>query len=237
MKRENIGFLGSQGKGMTGYSVILTGLKHNRTILAFKGINDKLAPNDVKWNKLKTRWFYFSTMMGKSYGTLKRAVAFAKNKKIPYAFNPSMYLAKQGLKKLKPIITGCDLLVLNKEEAQAVLKKKAQPVVLLKGLAQRAKRVIITDGPRAVHATDGTKHYLLQPHKTKIVEATGAGDAFAAGTVAGLIITKDLAKALKWGLAESESVLGHIGAKKDLLTRPQIDKQARKPAKLKITRL
>src|SRR3972149_5452603 len=43
MKRERVDFLGAKGKGMTGYSVILTGLEQNRTILAFKGVNDQLS--------------------------------------------------------------------------------------------------------------------------------------------------------------------------------------------------
>lgn len=238
MKREHIDFLGVSGAGMTGYSVILTGLEHNRTILTYKGINDKLLPKEVLWNKFKTKWMYLSTMMNKSFATLKHAALSAKTNKIKYAFNPSMYLAKQGIKKLKPIIQDCDLLVLNREEAQALLRTEKRCVEMLPELQKYSKIAVITDGPKTVHAYNGIEHYQLEPPNIKVIETTGAGDAFAAGMVAGLMIKKDIATAMQWGMAESGSVIQHLGAKQKLLTRKEIEHQVKtKPAKITITRL
>jgi ribokinase len=237
MKRERVAFLGASGAGMSGYSVILTGLEQNRTILAYKGANDRLTAGDVPWKRLNTAWFYFSAMMGASFGTLKRAAALAKEKGIRYAFNPSMYLAQQGLKALKPVIDGCDVLVLNREEAQALLGTQQRCVEMLPELQKHAKIAVITDGPRTAHASNGIHHYAIEPPSIKVVETTGAGDAFAAGFVAGLILTKDIAEALQWAMAESCSVIQHLGAKQKLLTRNEIRRWARHPAKLSITRL
>lgn len=55
------------------------------------------------------------------------------------------------------------------------------------------------------------------PHAVKIVEQTGAGDAFAAGFVAMQMKGKSIEESLKFGLRESESVLGAFGAKNNLL--------------------
>ena len=238
MKRERVDFLGAQSAGMTGYSVILTGLEQDRTILTYKGVNDQLTPNDVPWKKLNTRWFYFSAMMGKSFETLKRAALFAKKNGIKYAFNPSLYLAKQGAKALKPIIQDCDLLVLNREEAQALLGTQDRCVEMLPELQKYAKIAVITDGPKTAHAYNGIKHYALEPPNLKIVETTGAGDAFAAGMLAGLFIKKDISQAMQLGMAESGSVIQHIGAKQKLLTRAEAERWMRtRPAKLTIARL
>ena len=57
----------------------------------------------------------------------------------------------------------------------------------------------------------------MQAHSMKVVEATGAGDAFAAGFVSGLIRGKDVEFALQLGLANAESVISHKGAKSKLL--------------------
>ena len=254
MKREHVDFLGSHGKGiadrgrrtsadsvsrgMTGYSVILTGLEHDRTILAFKGVNDKLAPKDVSWNKLSTKWFYFSAMLGKSFETLKRAALFAKKHGIKYAFNPSMYLAQQGVRALKPIIQDCDLLVLNREEAQALLGVKDRCVEMLPALQKYAKIAVITDGPKTAHAYNGIEHYQLEPPNIKVIETTGAGDAFAAGMLAGLVLKKDIAAAMQYGMAESGSVIQHIGAKQRLLSRAEAERWiTTRPAKLTVSRL
>jgi ribokinase len=220
---------------MTGYSVILTGLEHDRSILAFKGVNDKLAPYEVPWKKLNTKWFYFSAMMNQSFETLKKAALFAKKKGIRYAFNPSMYIAKMGARVLKPIIEDCDLLIMNKEEAQALTGKNVGCKQLLAELQKYAKIAVVTDGPRVAHAYNGIELYQLIPPHIKVVESTGAGDAFAAGMVAGIIVKQDLAEAMQWAMAESASVLQHIGAKQDLLTRRQIEKA--KKARIIVTRL
>jgi ribokinase len=235
MKREKVNAMVSRGTGMTGYSVILTGLEHDRTILAYKGVNDKLSSADVPWKKLGTKWLYLSAMLGKSFDTLVKAAQFAKQNNIKYAFNASMYLARQGVKALWPIIKDCDVLVLNREEAQALLGTQKRCRDMLPELQKYAKIAVITDGPRPAHAYNGIEHYEITPPDIKVVETTGAGDAFASGFVAGLIVKKDIAAALQWAMAESCSVIQHIGAKQKLLTRKEIERA--KPAKLTVTRL
>ena len=234
-RREGVSFLGTSGKGMTGYSVILTGLERNRTILAYKGVNDQLSPNDIPWDKLTAKWLYLGAMMGKSFETLRHVAAFAKEEGIKYAFNPSMYLAQQGIKKLRTIIDGCDLLILNREEAQALLGMQQRCVEMLPELQKYSKIAVITDGPKPAHAYNGIMHYEIVPPDIKVIEPTGAGDAFAAGMVAGLMIEKDIPTALQWAMAESCSVIQHLGAKQKLLTRAEITKA--RPAKLRMERL
>ncbi|MBI2647466.1 carbohydrate kinase family protein [Candidatus Woesearchaeota archaeon] len=72
LKKEKIDLLCSHGKGHAGYSVILDTLEHDRTILVYKGINDQLRNYDIPYKKIKTKWFYFSAMMGESFHTLER---------------------------------------------------------------------------------------------------------------------------------------------------------------------
>lgn len=238
MKRERVAVLGKRGAGMTGYSVILTGLERDRTILAYKGVNDSLVPADVPWKKLNAKWLYCGAMLNKSFETLKRAVAFAKKNGIRYAFNPSMYLARQGVKALGPIIEDCDVLVLNKEEAQALLGVNDKCVEMLPALQRYAKIAVITDGPKTAHAYNGIQHFAIEPPDVKVVETTGAGDAFAAGLVAGIMRTRDLATAMQWAMAESCSVIQHVGAKQKLLSRAEIERWVkRNPAKMSVTRL
>mgnify|MGYP001603413964 FL=1 len=161
-------------------------------------------------------------MMNTSFETAKEIVKYAKKNNIKWAFNPSQYLAEKGIKALKEFIYGCDLLVLNKEEAEALVGSWEMGVWsidhLLEKLKKYAKIVVITDGPRNVHASDGVRKYSLYPTKTKIVETTGAGDAFASGVLAGLQLKNNLEFALRFGYSESESVIQHIGAKNKLLT-------------------
>src|SRR3989338_3440688 len=121
LKKEKIDLLCAHGKGNAGYSVILDTLEHDRTILAYKGINDDLRVKDVPFKKLKTKWFYFGAMMGESFNTLEKLAEFAQKKKIKIAFNPSTYIAEKGKSYLKNILSRTELLVLNKEEASLLV--------------------------------------------------------------------------------------------------------------------
>ncbi|MBW2973753.1 carbohydrate kinase family protein [Candidatus Woesearchaeota archaeon] len=230
MKKEKVKFLGSiQKGGSTGFSVILIGIEKDRTILAYKGINDKLKKSDVKFSKLKTKWIYMGSMLGESFKTAEKIADYAKKKGIPVAFNPSLYVAKMGLKKLNKIISACHLLVLNKEEAKAITKSTSNVDVLLKKLQKHVPLVVITEGKKGAHAYNGINKYTLRISKQKIVETTGAGDSFASGVLAGIILNCDIERALQLGYAEAESVIQFIGAKERLLTR----KQALKASKSK----
>ncbi len=216
LKKEKVKILGPIKEGNIGYSVIISKLKGDRTILTHKGINDKLFLKDIP--KFNTKWFYISSMMGESFNTIKKIVQRAKKKKIHWAFNPSTYLAKKGLNELMPIIKDCDLLILNKEEAQLLTNTKNETNWLLKELQEYSKIVVVTDGKKGAVGYDGIDYYKSKPNNVKILETTGAGDAFASATLAGMIKGQDLKTALQMGQVQAESVIQHMGAKQKLLT-------------------
>ncbi len=221
MQKEKVVFLGKKTTGGTGFSVILIGIQKNRTILAYKGINDSLKWEDIK-NK-QARWYYIGSMMGVSFKTAEKLAEHAKKERIPYTFNPSTYLAKKGLTSLKKIIKGCHVLVLNKEEA-GFLSKKRNINSMLKKLKENVGIAVITNGEKGATAYDGQFKYILYPRKTKVVEITGAGDAFASGFTAGYLLRRDISYSLQMGYAEASSVITHLGAKRKLLSRVQAEK-------------
>ncbi len=213
LKKEKITFLGKQKKtAKSGYSIILDSKEKNRTILTYKGVNDNLSLSEINLKKIKTKWLYYSSLLGKSFETQKKLARILKKRGTKLAFNPSSYLIKRV--NLDSILKLCDILILNKEEAGMLTKNKD----LLVGLNKLGpKIVIITDKSNLISCYDGVKKYFLKPNNIKVVERTGAGDAFASGFVAGLIKGKSIEYCLKLGLRESESVIRYFGAKNNLL--------------------
>lgn len=213
LRKEKVRFLGRIEKGaVSGYSIILDSKEDNRTILTYKGINDTLSLKEIKPRKLKTKWLYLSSALGDTFITQKRVVEYLVARGTKIAYNPSGYLIKR--KNLKPILKHCEVLILNKDEARLLTKHK-DPLIGLRKLGP--KIVVITDKNKRVYAYDGKKKYSIMPHKIKVVERTGAGDAFAAGFVAGQILGWNINRSLSLGLREGESVLRHFGAKNKLL--------------------
>ncbi|MBU3912649.1 MAG: carbohydrate kinase family protein [Nanoarchaeota archaeon] len=213
LKKEKISFLGKQEKDLTGCSIILDSKGNDRTILAYKGINDGIKFSDLKIREIKTRWIYYSALLGESFKTQKKLAEMLVKRGVKLAFNPSPYLIKK--ENILPLLKLAAVLVLNKEEAGMLTKESD----LLLGLHKLGPEiVVITDKDKTIWCYDGEKKYSIRPHSNKkVVERTGAGDAFASGFVAGIITGKSIEESLELGLKESESVLGYFGAKEKLL--------------------
>jgi sugar/nucleoside kinase (ribokinase family) len=73
--------------------------------------------------------------------------------------------------------------------------------------------VITTDGPRTVHALDAHGNgFTIEPPATTATDATGAGDAFRAGLLYGLLHGFDLPRSLCWGVATGSLKVRSLGA-------------------------
>lgn len=216
LKEEKIKFLGKIAKGeMSGYSVILDSKEHNRTILTYKGVANKLKYSELNVKKIDTDWLYLCTMLGESFKTQKKLAMELHKKGVRIAFNPTEYLIKKEY--INPLLPYCDVFILNKEEAQMLVSGDNTKILARNLFKLGPKVVVITDRDKPMIAYDGKKISSLKPHKIKVVERTGAGDAFAAGFTAGRIIGKDIDYCLRLGLRESESVIRYLGAKNKLL--------------------
>ena len=231
--KEKIDMLCPHGKGNAGYSVILDTLDHDRTILAYKGINDYLKYSEIPHKKLKTKWFYFCAMMNESFHTLEKLAEFAQKNKIKIAFNPSTYLAEKGSKYLSQIINRTELLILNREEACLLVGKDSIEDLLYKLKSLGPRIVVITDGKHNLYVMDSNYIYSSFPPPVKIVDATGAGDAFSSSFLCGLMRKNDIEFAIKLGITNAQSVIAHYGAKNILLTFDEAMK-AMKKLKVKI---
>ncbi len=221
--------------GRTGYSIVLDSKKHDRTILTFRGSNSDLRYSEIRLKKLKTKWFYFSSMIGASFETQKKIAKYVAKNNIKIAYNISSYLAKKGAPYLRNILKKTSILVLNKEEA-ALLVGKASINSMLKKINNLGPEIVaITDGENGVYALHNNTVYYGKSNKIKVIETTGAGDAFASSFLSGIVRKNDIKFALMLGMTNAESVIQHHGAKEKLLRYNEALKIMKKrPIKVKI---
>ncbi len=216
---EKVDFLGSVGNAHTDFSIVLDSRGHDRTILAYKGSSNTIKISDIKLGKLSSKWVYISSLMGASYRTGERIAAIAKKKGSKVAFNPSTYLANKGYHFLKSMLKNTDVLVLNREEAILISREDSIKGMLRKLASCGPETIVITDGNKGAHAYFNRKFYHAEPHKNaKVVETTGAGDAFASSFIAGLIKGKDIEYSLSLAITNAESVISRFGAHNKLLS-------------------
>jgi len=90
------------------------------------------------------------------------------------------------------------------------------------------KLVAITEGRAGASLISKNGLWKARVYKTKAIDETGAGDAFVAGVVAGMISSKSMEVCLKMGLANGASVVSDFGAKNGLLRKTEMSKRLKK---------
>ena len=218
LKKEGIeNICHRRSRQQTDLATIISSTKErDRIILVHKGASTDLSVKEISVSKLDCSWVYLATLTGKSQKAAFEIARIAGKKNIKLLFNPSLYLAQKGKKQLLTILQNTTTLVLNKEEAQALLKTSSNDFAYLLRELQRCgpNTVIVTDGKRGLYALQNNIMYsLTKTPPVKIVHTAGAGDAFTSGFLAGLIKNYPLDEALRLGQVNASSVIQHVGAK------------------------
>jgi len=221
-------------KDTTGYSVILVSSGGERTILHYRGASRRISGNETVFKKAKSRWVYISPG-GIPFSAMKKIVHYFKKSGSQIAINPSKKYLTEGAARLKPILKMLDVVFVNREEAayltgkdyddeKNIFKKLDE---LIPGIA------VMTDGPAGVWVSDGKNIYKAGIFKNKkVIDRTGAGDAFGSGFVTGLIresttlnsksyiLNSSVIKyAIRLASANATSVVEKVGAIEGILSK------------------
>lgn len=232
-----------QSSAPTAYSVLLLE-GGERTIISCPGASRDFSLDDVELHKLSAKWWYVS-LPGDSYRSLGKLISASKKMGVKVALNPTMRHITKGRKELLASLKHLSFLVMNESEAAALtgvsFAKKGEVFRKLDNMMPGI--MAITDGPKGVTVSDNKFIYRAGIFKErKLVDRTGAGDAFGSGFVAGLMrrnsgiySPEDIEYAIRLASANSTAKVEMIGATEGLLTRRKFESNPRFK-KLKIDR-
>lgn len=209
----------------TASSIILISPDGDRTILVYRGASGAMNASSIPWNKLRTRWLYISSLGG-NVTLLARLLEIATRHGIKVGWNPGGKEISMGIQKLSPFIRQVDVLIMNEEEAIMLvtpLRPSRNGVTTMKAfnsLRHLPRRALaITQGARGALTADAAQILQAPAIKKKVINTTGAGDAFSAGFITGLWKWNDLSLALRLGILNSGMCVTKMGAKNGLLPR------------------
>lgn len=209
---------------LTNTSVFLTYPGKDRTILVYRGASDDLGKKNIPWRIIKqARWFYLAPFSGKLASLTEDLINFAQKNKIKVAWNPGYNQLKFSKPIFERILRKIDILILNKEEASELAKisYKEEKEIFNKIDKMTKGIVIMTKGGEGVVVSDGKYLYRAPALGLKFIDATGAGDAFGSGFVAGMIQKNDIIYAIQLAMANSGYNITKWGAKEGLLGKNQ----------------
>jgi len=210
----------------TSFSVIIS-YKGERTIFVYHAYE----PRDFHLpENLSTRWLYLGPMAKGFESLFNKIVTQVVKNDLEIAINPGAVQIEAGLHSFGGLLKLISVIFLNREEAQKLSGLPGVPnirdmakVIQLQG----PKIVVITDGKEGAYAYNGLDFFRVGAYPAHRVDATGAGDAFAAAFLAGIIEGESLPTCLKWGVINSASVIEKIGAQEGLLSKSVLKRRAK----------
>ena len=125
--------------------------------------------------------------------------------------------------KLEAVLAETDVFLPNVDEA-AMLTGLDDPLRQAERFAAAgAGSVVITCGEEGCVAVSGRRRLRAGTYRVPYQGGTGAGDAFDAGFIAGLLAGADLEDCLRWASAVGASCVRSISATDSVFTRPEAE--------------
>ena len=218
----------------TGTIFGLVDKKGHRTLYALPGANARLTPEDIDLDYINQASFlHLSSFVGEEQLRLERSLLERLSPRVKVSFAPGQLFTSRGLGALAPIIRRSHILFLNRVEIEELAGGDFRTATQRLGQNMGCSLVVVTlggKGGKVCHIGEGRNEHLLEAavQPEAIVDSTGAGDAFAAGVLFGLLNGEKIITAARLGELMAARCLGEMGARSGLPTREELLRTYRK---------
>ncbi|MET1101569.1 MAG: carbohydrate kinase family protein [Pyrodictiaceae archaeon] len=214
LKRIGLEGLRIDSESNTGFSLVIVDSTGNIMILGNKGAAEKLRPDELDKKLIASAKIIHIASL--RLDTSLEAARTAKESQVLVTWDPGRRLARRGLNDslIQELLKYVDYVLLNREEAYFMTGLRDVNAAAKKILEKsKANAVIVKLGAEgALLVTRNNKERHLPAYKVKPVDTTGAGDAFAAGFIVGLLEGKSLEEAAELGNATAAIKVTRLGA-------------------------
>jgi ribokinase len=219
----NAGGVISATRGESGQVMGFVDAKGERALYIDSGVNDTIAFDEIKTDYvLGAKFLHLTSFVGNlSFETQKKLLQnLPENVKV--SFDPGALYARKGLAQLDPIIGKSYVMMPNAMELSLITGEadycRGADFLIGKGV----KIVAIKLGVEGCYVTDGHERLRIEAFKVKAVDTTGAGDAFCAGFLYGLLKEKSLQECGRLGNFVASRCVMKMGARSGLPHRKDL---------------
>ncbi len=204
-------------EGKSGSVLGFVDKKGARALYINSGVNDTIEPRELKWDYVsQTNFMHLSSFVGeKSFRTQKKLLGSLPNE-VKISFDPGAVYAQKGFSAIEPIIRSSYVLMPNALELELLTGEAdyCKGADLMIGIG--VKIVAVKLGSKGCYVTDGRERLRVEAFKVNVVDTTGAGDAFNAGFLYGLIGNKGLEECGRLGNFVASRCVMKMGARAGL---------------------
>jgi len=177
----------------TGLVMVFVGEEKERSFLVFRGANDKLSVNEIEKanNEIKrSKYFYFSgysLINNPQKDAILQAVELARKYKVKIVFDPGAYnLVKSKKSLFTKLLSLCDVFSPNLKEATA-MTNTANMERMISKLREKVPLTALKLGEKGCILISEKKDVRVSGYTVRCLDTTGAGDAFTAALIYGLV--------------------------------------------------
>ena len=206
----------------TGRCMVLVSPDGERSMSTYLGISEGLGPDDIDTAMMgDADWLYLEGYRfdgAQSVAAFDKAIAACKKGggKVSITLSDPFCVERHRDAFRALIANHTSLLFANEHELMSLYQTDELDEALTK-CARNVEIGAITVGAKGAYVVTKNETIHVPTAATKVVDATGAGDMFAAGFLAGLTQGKDLATCASMGCVAAGEIISHIGA------RPEAD--------------
>jgi ribokinase len=204
-------------QGKSGSVLGFVDKKGARALYIDSGVNDTIMLNEVNARYAsRAQFLHLTSFVGeKSFQTQKKLLD-AISSSIKVSLDPGALYARKGFEALEPILRRTYVMMPNAIELELLTGKvdycKGADLMVGRGV----KIVAVKLGSDGCYVTDGKERHLIEPVKVEVVDTTGAGDAFCAGFLYGLINEKSFLECGRLGNFVASRCVMKMGARAGL---------------------
>lgn len=197
-------------EGSTGFSLVVITRDGDIAIYGSKGVADDLRPEELDIELISnTRSIHIASLR---LDTSLVAAKHARERGVLVSWDPGRRLSKLGLQRVSKLLSFVDIVFLNSEEAYALTGQ--DPLNAAKLIASRGPRhVVVKMGKEgALYYGDEGIRRIPAHRPERVVDTTGAGDAFAAATLLKLVRGASIYEALSYGSLIAALKVSRLGS-------------------------
>lgn len=217
-------FLFTKEDSKTPVNIVIITDEGEKAILQSEFMRVTLPPKEViRPNLIRTARHLHLTAI--NFETALKAVKLAKQYNLGVSLDLESQVVQDYSEDLPELLKHVDYLLPNKQGASEFTQIQDPNQASLKLLEYGPEVIIITLGKDGVLLTTHEKQEIFPAFKvTNVVDTTGAGDAFNAGFIVGLLTGSSLEKSIRRGQATASLKIQGLGAQEPLPTAKELSR-------------